>query len=67
MFLYNRDRKTQLHILDIFSKGGGKRIQIFKSFFEVVTEFTFTFFHKENQNFLNYVIEPICKKKLNLV
>ena len=50
------------------NKGGGKRIQIFKSFFEVVTEFTFTFFHKENQNFLNYVIEPICKKKkLNLV
>ena len=45
------------------NKGGGKRIQIFKSFFEVVTEFTFTFFHKENQNFLNYVIEPICKKK----
>ena len=49
------------------NKGGGKRIQIFKSFFEVVTEFTFTFFHKENQNFSNYVIEPICKKKLNLV
>ena len=49
------------------NKGGGKRIQIFKSFFEVVTEFTLIFFHKENQNFLNYVIEPICKKKLNLV